>query len=328
MPTSAVELQVPNIDNLTVTEDTLTVELSDGRTLSVPLAWYPRLACATPAERHNWRLIGKGQGIHWEDLDEDISVEGLIAGKPSGESQTSFRKWLQRRSSGKERMWVFRITRGYDGGNPEGTCPLGLDSDIILKKIATIIPTPLEYNGDEVNFILNELFENHRLRQGWGIPGLDLRLEENIWLENYIIGSRKYWSKDSTCNEAMGRKKILNHILDMSLGDIIFLPNVSENTIDLRCFTVATVISLYDFEDRSNNPNTWKKDFGHIIGVNYLKTFPYSNNSLMRDIFGPPFMHAIDPILPHYQSYNIFKNFLSMNYNVRSLGDKIECWED
>jgi len=93
----ASPLQVPNIENLTVTEDPLTVELSDGRTLSVPLAWYPRLAWATPKERRNWRLIGKGHGIHWEDLDEDISVEGLLTGKPSGESQTSFKKWLEGR---------------------------------------------------------------------------------------------------------------------------------------------------------------------------------------------------------------------------------------
>jgi len=97
MPTSAVELQVPNIENLKVTEDTLTVELSDGRTLSVPMGWYPRLAWATPQERRNWRLIGKGHGIHWEDLDEDISVEGLLTGKPSGESQTSFKNWLEGR---------------------------------------------------------------------------------------------------------------------------------------------------------------------------------------------------------------------------------------
>jgi hypothetical protein len=97
MPISAIELHVPNIENLAVTEDTLTVELSDGRTLSVPLSWYPRLAFASQPERHNWRLIGKGQGIHWEDLDEDISVEGLLSGKPSGESQTSFKKWLEGR---------------------------------------------------------------------------------------------------------------------------------------------------------------------------------------------------------------------------------------
>ena len=99
MPTSAVEWQVPNIENLVVTEDTLTMDLNDGRTLSVPLAWFPRLLHGTPEERRNWRLIGKGHGIHWEDLDEDISVEGLLIGKSSGESQASFKKWLEGRAS-------------------------------------------------------------------------------------------------------------------------------------------------------------------------------------------------------------------------------------
>jgi len=53
---------------------------------------------ATPEERNNWRLIGRGHGIHWEDIDEDISVEGLLAGKPSGESQASLKKWLNQRN--------------------------------------------------------------------------------------------------------------------------------------------------------------------------------------------------------------------------------------
>jgi len=99
MHTSTIEIEVPAAENLTVTEDTLSVDLSDGRTISVPLAWYPRLIYASPSEQNNWRLIGKGYGIHWEDLDEDISVEGLLAGKPSGESQTSFKKWLASRTS-------------------------------------------------------------------------------------------------------------------------------------------------------------------------------------------------------------------------------------
>jgi len=90
---------IPAAENITVTEDTLQVDLSDGRTISVPLAWYPRLTVASCTERNNWRLIGKGYGIHWEDLDEDISVEGLLAGKPSGDSQTSFKKWLENRLS-------------------------------------------------------------------------------------------------------------------------------------------------------------------------------------------------------------------------------------
>lgn len=99
MTISAIEIEVPNAESVTVTEDTLSVDLSDGRTISVPLAWFPRLVHATPEERNNWRLIGKGHGIHWEDLDEDISVEGLLAGKPSGESQASFKRWLNQRSA-------------------------------------------------------------------------------------------------------------------------------------------------------------------------------------------------------------------------------------
>lgn len=97
MTISEVELLVPNAERVNVTKDTLTVDLSDGRTISVPLAWFPRLLHATAQERRHWRIIGKGQGLHWEDLDEDISVEGLLAGRPSGESQNSFRKWLEHR---------------------------------------------------------------------------------------------------------------------------------------------------------------------------------------------------------------------------------------
>lgn len=95
----AVEIEVPYAEGITVTEDTLSIDLSDGRTISVPLTWFPRLLYARPEERNNWRLIGKGHGIHWEDIDEDISVEGLLAGKPSGESQDSFKKWLEARPS-------------------------------------------------------------------------------------------------------------------------------------------------------------------------------------------------------------------------------------
>ena len=97
MTISAVEIEVPDVSNVKVTEDTLSVDLSDGRTISVPLGWYPRLEHAKSRERENWRLIGRGQGIHWADIDEDISVEGLLAGKPSSESQSSFKRWLNTR---------------------------------------------------------------------------------------------------------------------------------------------------------------------------------------------------------------------------------------
>lgn len=99
MTTSIVEISTPTAESITVTEDTLSVDLSDGRTIAAPLAWFPRLLHAAPKERNNWRLIGKGRGIHWVELDEDISVEGLLAGKSSGESQASFKKWLDERDS-------------------------------------------------------------------------------------------------------------------------------------------------------------------------------------------------------------------------------------
>ncbi len=85
--------------SLTVSDDALVVDLADGRTITVPLAWFPRLAHGTPANRANWRFIGSGEGIHWPDLDEDISVESLLARRRSGETQESLRRWLERRKA-------------------------------------------------------------------------------------------------------------------------------------------------------------------------------------------------------------------------------------
>jgi hypothetical protein len=98
MSISAVYIELPLAQAARVTQDTLHVDLADGRTISVPLAWYPRLLHATAEERRNWRLVGKGRGIHWEAIDEDIGVDGLLAGRPSAESQASFKKWLDSRA--------------------------------------------------------------------------------------------------------------------------------------------------------------------------------------------------------------------------------------
>lgn len=99
MSTLAIEIRTALAENVSVTDDSLIVDLDDGRTVSVPLAWFPRLLHGTAEERNNWRFIGKGDGIHWPDLDEDISVEGILFGRPSGESQRSFRRWLESRSA-------------------------------------------------------------------------------------------------------------------------------------------------------------------------------------------------------------------------------------
>ena len=100
MNTLTTEIRIAKVQHVIVTEDSLTVDLTDGRTISVPIGWYPRLLHSTPEERNNCRMIGGGEGIHWPDLDEDISVENLLAGKPSGESQRSFKSWLEKRAAG------------------------------------------------------------------------------------------------------------------------------------------------------------------------------------------------------------------------------------
>lgn len=98
MNTLQTEQIVAKAERIVVTDDTLTVDFADGRSISVPLAWYPRLVHGTPEERNHWRFIGDGEGIHWPDLDEDLSVEGLLLGRPSGESQRSFQRWLDKRT--------------------------------------------------------------------------------------------------------------------------------------------------------------------------------------------------------------------------------------
>lgn len=99
MNTLVIEVDTAIAQHVEVTEDALVIDLADGRTISAPLVWYPRLLHATPEERNNWQLIGRGEGIHWPDLDEDISVENVLLGKPSGESQRSFERWLKARAS-------------------------------------------------------------------------------------------------------------------------------------------------------------------------------------------------------------------------------------
>jgi Protein of unknown function (DUF2442) len=97
MSFSATDNQSVLATGLMLTDDTLSVELSDGRTVAAPIEWYPRLAHGSVQERETWRFIGGGRGIHWPDLDEDVSVANLLAGQPSGESQESFQRWLKDR---------------------------------------------------------------------------------------------------------------------------------------------------------------------------------------------------------------------------------------
>jgi hypothetical protein len=95
--TTLVLKREPVAANVTIKGDKLLVDLVDGRSLSVPLAWYPRLLHSSRAERRNWRLLGHGYAVEWPDLDEHIGVDGLIAGRSSGESRRSLSRWLASR---------------------------------------------------------------------------------------------------------------------------------------------------------------------------------------------------------------------------------------
>ena len=99
MSISGTDRRDATAQNVSVSDDSLTVDLSDGRTITVPLAWFPRLLDGTPHERSNFRFIGNRTGVHWPDLDEDISVESMLAGRGSGETRTSLLRWLRQRRS-------------------------------------------------------------------------------------------------------------------------------------------------------------------------------------------------------------------------------------
>jgi hypothetical protein len=103
MSSLAAEQKEPRARSVTVTEESLTVDLVDGRTIIVPLVWYPRLWHGKPKERDHFEIFGDGTYIHWPDLDEDLTVAGLLAGLPSGEKPQSLKKWLKERGQKKRK---------------------------------------------------------------------------------------------------------------------------------------------------------------------------------------------------------------------------------
>lgn len=99
MPSAGMSPVPSRIVHVAISEDTLSIDLEDGRTISVPIGWYPRLAHGTQTERANYQISGAGFGIYWPDLDEDIGVEGLMIGKKSTEGSTSIERWLEKRKN-------------------------------------------------------------------------------------------------------------------------------------------------------------------------------------------------------------------------------------
>ena len=109
MSSSGVDIQEARALSSSLSDEALTVDLVDGRTVIVPLVWYPRLWHGSKQERNNFEIFGDGAYIHWPDLDEDLTVAGLLEGKRSGESGPSLKKWLASRKPAKQAKG--RITR-------------------------------------------------------------------------------------------------------------------------------------------------------------------------------------------------------------------------
>ena len=99
MSSSVLEIQEARAQHISVSDDALQIDLTDGRTIIAPLMWYPRLWHGSPAERSNYKIIGDGKYIHWPELDEDLTVSGVLAGYRSAESAKSLKKWLNGRSN-------------------------------------------------------------------------------------------------------------------------------------------------------------------------------------------------------------------------------------
>jgi len=110
MNSLATEIREARAQKVILSKDSLTIDLADGRTIIVPLVWYPRLWYGTVEERTHFEIIGDGAFIHWPDLDEDLSVSGILAGRQSGESQQSLKRWLEQRSALGKRSDQVKIT--------------------------------------------------------------------------------------------------------------------------------------------------------------------------------------------------------------------------
>jgi len=204
---------------------------------------------------------------------------------------------------------VRRINRLNNVGEPIGACPIGLNRDDINNRIQNTDPIKIDWEG-AIEYVINESLKKNTLRQGWGFnnPSLDLRLNLEIWISNFIVASWKYYEEKPTedsCIFAKGRKNILDRMLLMEKNDVIFLPK----TPDSNNFTVALVKKPYKFDEMKVPDNDFRNEFRHTIGIANQMTYKYSNNNLMAKIFGAPLIHAVDFVSKECGSYDLLKAF-------------------
>jgi len=213
--------------------------------------------------------------------------------------------------------YVFRIAKGHDGGVLKGSCPLDFKNKKkeIESLLLNIDEEIIEYNSCMYKWLHQQLWQCGKLRQGWGIEGLDLRIvgknEENLseWIENYIIGAKKYWGSEITkdyCEIATGRFNILKVLLEMKYGDYIFIPTHSQaKHYDSNKFTLCKVLGDYFFDLDEDI-----KDFGHVIPVKIIGDFFYNETNLETIDFTGFYSKAVSKIEKHHKLYKKVVNFI------------------
>ncbi len=222
----------------------------------------------------------------------------------------------------KENMYVFRIAKGHAGGEPVNDCPIEMqDKEIVIReKLKDIEEDIIPYAcNNYIDYLHRELWQCGKLRQGWGIENLDLHIydeDKTQWIENYILGAKKYWGEEITdnyCHVAMGRYNILKHLIRAEKDDFIFIPKHSfDKHHDESSFTVCKIVGDYYFDlDSKYN------DFGHVVIVKDIKSYKYSKSTLLPgDFIG--YRKALGEIKKDHKLYkeNRFKEFLKNNYSL------------
>ena len=204
-------------------------------------------------------------------------------------------------------MFVWRMMRGPRVGEPCETTPGNLDVSRVPREISHLEQGPMDYTG-ALDYVFAELSQ-HRLRLGWGVanPALDVRLQEQIWIEPDRMACQKYWSLDPETSHAMGSRKALCCLLEMSVGDVVFMPKSPDD----GHFMVATVKRPYAFDQATVVEETdVRNDFRHVIAVEDTMRYAYGAGTLQPDRLEALMREAIQRISADDPSYRTLADFL------------------
>jgi hypothetical protein len=204
-------------------------------------------------------------------------------------------------------LFVWRMAREHRAGAPYENTPGNRDVSRVHREISHPEEGLIDYTG-ALDYVFDEL-SHSRLRLGWGVvnPDLDVRLEEQIWIEHYRMACQKYWSLDPETSHAVESRHVLCGLLEMSAGDVIFLPKSPDD----GHFMVATVKRPYTF-DRATvmDEADVRNDFRHVIGVEDTMRYAYGAGTLYPYLFEALLREAIQRISEDDPSYRTLADFL------------------